>query len=285
MTQKTSENHMNEPQTIQIAKLKTNGGTQVRAALNEDHVRDLVEAIEGGADLPPIVVMYDGTDRFLVDGFHRVEAFRRLGREEIPAVFAAGSHAEAVLAACAANKEHRGLKRTNVDKRRAVETCLRVLAEMGESWSDRRIADHCEVDGKTVAALRATAELPQFTAPRVGADGKARKMPAPRAPKPTPVVDEPPPVSVYEEAAAEVGPADDDPPATRSRVLVRATEDDDAEMEWRNLPDGIRFVRAVELAKRLGQPGADGAVFVRGDEAVIIVGKGWRDFVEFFGWK
>ena len=51
-----------------------------RARLNSNHVRQLAEAIRAGAKLPPIVVER-GTSR-VVDGFHRVEAYRRVYGQE-----------------------------------------------------------------------------------------------------------------------------------------------------------------------------------------------------------
>ena len=51
-----------------------------RERLGSNHIRQLVEALKSGAILPPIVV--DRTTSRVVDGFHRVEACRRVfGRE------------------------------------------------------------------------------------------------------------------------------------------------------------------------------------------------------------
>ena len=53
-----------------------------RARLGSNHVRQLAEAIKAGATLPPIVV--DRETSRIVDGFHRVEAHRRVyGREAL----------------------------------------------------------------------------------------------------------------------------------------------------------------------------------------------------------
>ena len=53
-----------------------------RTRLSSNHVRQLAEAIKAGATLPPIVVEKE-TSR-VVDGFHRVEAHRRVyGREAL----------------------------------------------------------------------------------------------------------------------------------------------------------------------------------------------------------
>ena len=53
-----------------------------RERLGSNHVRQLAEALRAGATFPPIVVQR-GTSR-VVDGFHRVEAHRRVyGREAL----------------------------------------------------------------------------------------------------------------------------------------------------------------------------------------------------------
>jgi hypothetical protein len=70
-----------------------------------------------------------------------------------------GGRRDAILYAAGANAAH-GLKRPNRDKRNAVMVLLKD-PEWGQ-WSDREIARQCNVDGKTVAALRprpVTAEI------------------------------------------------------------------------------------------------------------------------------
>jgi hypothetical protein len=56
------------------------------------------------------------------------------------------------------------------------------LLKADPTKSDRAVAEVVKVDHKTVgakrAALSATGEIPQLDAPRVGADGKTRKLPA-----------------------------------------------------------------------------------------------------------
>jgi ParB-like nuclease domain len=52
-----------------------------RQDVNEQHVRTLQQAIEGGHDLPPIVV--DKASNRIIDGVHRWQATTRLGRDQI----------------------------------------------------------------------------------------------------------------------------------------------------------------------------------------------------------
>ena len=145
---------------IEVSKVRVDGGTQSRAAINEATVAEYAEAMaDPNTVFPPIVVYFDGRDYWLADGFHRLEAWRRLGRDEVPADVRQGDRRRAILHSVAANSAH-GLRRTNEDKRRAVLTLLED-AEWSQ-WSDREIARRCAVDHKTVAKVRAevTGEIP-----------------------------------------------------------------------------------------------------------------------------
>lgn len=142
----------NETVLLNIEKLALDGGTQSRAGLNDEHVRRLMEAIENGASLPSIRVVYDGTRYFVYDGFHRVEANKRLGRLGIGAEVEQGTQRDAILKSVGANPAH-GLPRSKADLRRAVATLL----EDGEwaAWSDREIARRTATSHTFVAKVRA----------------------------------------------------------------------------------------------------------------------------------
>lgn len=165
-------------QQIALHSIQTDGGTQMRAALNQDTVEEYRSymAENGWGDFDPVVVYYDGAAYWLADGFHRIEAYRKVGVSVgdtlVPAIVHAGARRDAILHAAGANARH-GLRRTNADKRRAVETVLRD-AEWSQ-WSNEEIARRCAVDPKTVGAIRkeltATLEIPESTY-RKGADGR-----------------------------------------------------------------------------------------------------------------
>ena len=170
---------------LAITSIRTDGGTQPRAELVESVVDEYAEALAGGATFPPVVVFYDGAAHWLADGFHRVCAHQRAEVADVLADVRQGTQRDAVLFSVGANSGH-GLRRTNADKRRAVETLLR-----DEEWgakSNRWIAERCCVTDKTVARVRAelesTAEVPRLEG-RTGQDGKTRALPAKkRAPQP-----------------------------------------------------------------------------------------------------
>lgn len=140
------------PTALAVADIRTDGGTQPRAGIDNSVVDDYADAMIDGAEFPSIIVYHDGAAYWLADGFHRLAAWKiaNPGRP-IPADVRQGDRREAVLHSVGANADH-GLRRTNEDKRRAV---MRLLGD-GEwgQWSDREIARRCHVSHNFVSTLR-----------------------------------------------------------------------------------------------------------------------------------
>ena len=135
-----------------IAMIRVDGGTQLRAEANEETIEQYrVALVEWDATFPPVVVFFDGAAYWLADGFQRYEAFKRAGRTTIPTEIRRGSRRDALLYSAGANATH-GLPRTNADKRRAVEALLSD-AEWSQ-WADREIARRCNVSAPFVATVR-----------------------------------------------------------------------------------------------------------------------------------
>lgn len=138
---------------LSLAVINRTGGTQPRAQLNDAIIEEYAEAMLAGDAFPPVIVYHDGTDYWLADGFHRVNAALRAGRETIDVAVHRGTQRDAILWSVSANATH-GLRRTNEDKRRAV---TRLLSDPEWSqWSDREIGRRCHVHHETVAAVRAS---------------------------------------------------------------------------------------------------------------------------------
>jgi hypothetical protein len=154
------------PSHVALNQIRTDGGTQARAALDSERMFAYLDDMIDGHQFPPIVVYYDGSTYWLADGFHRVEAARRWSNNQGPSTIAAdirsGTRRAAILHAVGANNDH-GLRRSREDIRRAVELLLR--DPEWRQWSDSEIARYCKVDHKTVGAhrkrLEATGEIPQ----------------------------------------------------------------------------------------------------------------------------
>jgi hypothetical protein len=143
------------------------------------------EALEAGESFPAIVTFRDKDGRLWVgDGFHRCSAAEQAGRATIDAEVREGDRRAALLHAAGANASH-GARRTNEDKRRAVEL---VIAD--PEWAGRSqewIAEICGVTRPLVKAVQeqhaAAAGSPKPAATK-GKDGKIRRPPTPRATTP-----------------------------------------------------------------------------------------------------
>jgi hypothetical protein len=137
-------------QPVPLARIK-DGGAQMRIEIRSETVNDYATDMLNGAIFPPVVVFDDGTDLWLADGFHRVEAARRIERETITAEIRQGTARDAILYGAGSNAAH-GLRRTQADKRRAIERLLK--DPEWARWSDRKIAEVAKTDHKTVGKVR-----------------------------------------------------------------------------------------------------------------------------------
>ena len=123
------QNSDSEVVFLDIFQIRRDGGTQPRTAIHSPTMEEYAEQMKAGIEFPPVIVFYDGTDYWLADGFHRVEAACSIGLKKIAARIKQGSRRDAILYSVGANATH-GLRRSNTDKRRAV---LRLLED--EQWS------------------------------------------------------------------------------------------------------------------------------------------------------
>jgi len=128
---------MTDIRQIPIKFIRTNGKTQVRMAMDQGAILEYAEAMKEGVTFPPVVLFLDKDIYWLGDGFHRVEAAQAAGKKNIKADVRQGGLREAQFFAIGANHDH-GLRRSNADKRKAVEMLLDD-PEWG-GWSNREIA-------------------------------------------------------------------------------------------------------------------------------------------------
>ncbi len=136
---------------IELSKVRIDGKTQPRAVLNQDTIAEYAEAYKSGANLPPVTLFFDGSSYWLADGFHRYNAARDAGLTTIYEEIIPGTLRDAILYSLSANSKH-GLRRSNADKRRAVQTLLDD-AEWG-AWSDNELARRCAVSVSFVGDVR-----------------------------------------------------------------------------------------------------------------------------------
>lgn len=168
-----------QAEQIPLDKIRADGGTQMRAQLDDPTVFEYTQAmIDAGSwgPFPPPVVFYDGSTYWLGDGFHRVAAFREAFNGasglSVPCEVRAGDRRDAILYAAGANASH-GLRRSNADKKRAVETMLRDEEWMG--WSDNEIARRCNVSHPFVGGIRKSLSLVTVTSEKPAAAPPAER--------------------------------------------------------------------------------------------------------------
>lgn len=108
---------------LRLDDLTTDSAFQSRVGTAEDVVEEYADLFRCGVRLPPISVCRVGEILVVVDGFHRVAAAKLAGLGTIAAQVTVADRATALLMAAGANTTH-GLRRSNADKRRAVEMLL-----------------------------------------------------------------------------------------------------------------------------------------------------------------
>jgi hypothetical protein len=141
----------NELIEIALSDIILDERLQTREMLNSEAVEDYAARYAEGAEMPAVTLFRDGGTNWLADGFHRVAAARKAGKERILAMARDGSFRDALLFAAGANASH-GLRRSNADKRRAVEMLLSDTECAG--WSAYQVAEHCGVGRSLVADVR-----------------------------------------------------------------------------------------------------------------------------------
>jgi hypothetical protein len=141
---------------IKLSKIRLDGGTQSREMLIPDWIEKYTKDLHDGIKFDPIEVVFDGTDYWCWDGFHRCAASRKAKIEAIEANVTQGTLEDAQWLSLSANKKH-GIPRSNRDKKRAVKAAL--AHPKGKDCSNYQIADHCGVSEFLVRKCRQEKEI------------------------------------------------------------------------------------------------------------------------------
>jgi hypothetical protein len=120
---------------VPLADLVVDAGTQARVRTDPELVSAYRQEMAGSAAFPALDVFDAGGRLLLVDGFHRLEAARQLGRATLPARIFSGEEREAILYALGANAQNdtSGARRTNADKRYAVVRATELMPDASHS--------------------------------------------------------------------------------------------------------------------------------------------------------
>lgn len=136
---------------LRLSNIRLDKDLQVREKMHDDVISEYYDVLRNGGKLPPVVVFFDKTAYYLADGNHRYHAHKTAGMETIEVEIKEGSKRDAQLYAFGANHDH-GLRRTQADKRKAIEIMLNDIEWV--EWSDREISKICKVSHVLVAKVR-----------------------------------------------------------------------------------------------------------------------------------
>ena len=146
---------------INIHNIRTDGGTQSRVSLNQDVVNEYAELMAEGVRFPALAVYHDGSDYWLVDGFHRYFALKKNGASVVEVSATTGTLREAQLKSKAVNHDH-GLRRTSADIHKAIKDML--TDDEWSKWSLGEIAKWVGTSKTTIHRVKGLLE-PQTEQP------------------------------------------------------------------------------------------------------------------------
>lgn len=130
------------------------------SAVNEKHIGDLINAFRAVGDLTPILALPIGDHVVVIDGHHRLEAYRMERRPNVPVEFFKGTVREAVLQSGASNSK--AIIPLSLSQRTDWAWKLVRMSNPDDPnkhlFSKRRIATSAGVSSGTVAAMRRAAK-------------------------------------------------------------------------------------------------------------------------------
>ena len=159
---------------ISLNALTLDKKLQPRERLDDSLVDEYAEAMKRGDIFPPVRAVANHKTKWLVDGWHREAAARKIGLKEISAQISEGTFEDAEDQSFTVNRDH-GLRRTHADVQAAIRRAL--LTERWVERSDRWIGKHIGCNHATVESdrlrLESTGEIRQLDS-LLGEDGKRR---------------------------------------------------------------------------------------------------------------
>jgi protein gp37 len=144
---------MMKTERVKLSEITRDPELQVRMKLDHELATTYAEDMLAGCEFPPVRLFHDGTTYWLSQGWHRVLATEWADELDIMAEIIDGTRDDALWDAIGSNREHdkAGKKRSNADKRRAIEMALAVKPKR----SNRSIAGWIGVSDHTVAKIEA----------------------------------------------------------------------------------------------------------------------------------
>jgi hypothetical protein len=136
---------------LSLDKITIDAGTQGRVKLDKKVIEDYADKMQRGEKFPSCVVISDGKKNYLVDGFHRYFAVRKIKSPSLDCDVIQGTLQQAKEYSWSVNDGH-GLPRSRADKRKVVLMAISDESHTGKS--DREIATLCRVSHTFVQNVR-----------------------------------------------------------------------------------------------------------------------------------
>lgn len=236
---------MRKPMLIET--LRTDG-LQIRPALNEKFIAELVELLKAGQKFRDALTVFRDDVKgalWVADGHHRLRAYADAGCRTADCEVQAGSYSDALRHALGANAEH-GQRRDDETIKRAIICAYERRGELGlpDVPSARLVADLVKCSHHTAEIQLGSLPSWRDATSRTGADGRTRKLPVPtRRPAPASATIGPPPPFRQQAEQPPAGP----PPARPAAPEVPR------DAMGRKIPEQIRHLwdRAAEVTAML----------------------------------
>jgi hypothetical protein len=165
---------------VPVDELELDARCQARSEIRPEIVDEYAALYAAEVKLPPISVFDVNGKMFIVDGIHRFSAAVKAGVEFIRCtVVGKGTVEDAAWHATGVNQVH-GIRRSNADKRRAVQLALE--SDIGSEQSSTTIAEHVGVSADFVSRVRKEVEGPSAPERVRAKDGRMMPRRTNRAP-------------------------------------------------------------------------------------------------------
>lgn len=140
------------PETVPIDQIIADSRCQSRTGIGLALVQEYADAIREGAALPPLATIRANEGYYVYDGFHRLEAYRQVGKKDVAVESEPGDVWDAIERSCAVNATH-GQRRTPADVKNAVKKIIDVMHHRGVRWNQSEIADKCSISQQRVSQI------------------------------------------------------------------------------------------------------------------------------------
>ena len=142
---------------VKVSEITADAIMQHRVTMHDRFVSEYVEILKGGGELAPVQIVRDENGTlWLWDGFHTLEAAKRVGVEKLRVKITSGTKRDAWEKSLGANAKH-GIRRSRADLKKAMDNALSdpkvkfSLLNEDQQYSYNSVAKLCATSHPTVS--------------------------------------------------------------------------------------------------------------------------------------